>query len=75
MRAEAIVRCWTLAWAAYSYLDEERARLRWEWQRQVTVGDARRAVQRRHAHHLITWIHQQFVAGAVPQTVFERLAA
>ena len=75
MSAEAIVRFWTLAWAAYCYLDEERARLRREWQRHVTVGDARREVQRTHWHHLITWMHQQFASGAVPQTVFERLAA
>ena len=27
MSAEAIVRFWTLAWAAYCFLDEERARL------------------------------------------------
>ena len=75
MSAEAIVRFWTLAWAAYCFLDEERARLRREWQRHVTLGEARREAQRTHWHHLITWIHQQFVAGAVPQTVFERLAA
>jgi DDE superfamily endonuclease len=75
MSAEAIVRFWTLAWAAYCFLDEERARLRREWQRHVTLGDARREVQRTHWRHLITWMHQQFVAGAVPQTVFERLAA
>ena len=75
MSAEAIVRYWTLAWAAYGYLDEERARLRQAWQRHVTVGDARREVQRTHWHHLITWMHQQFQSGAVPQTLFEQLAA
>jgi hypothetical protein len=75
MSAEAVVRFWTLAWAAYCFLDEERARLRLEWQRHVTVGDARREVQRTHWHHLITWMHQQFAAGAVPQAVFERLVA
>ncbi len=75
MSADAIVRFWTLAWTAYCFLDEERARLRREWQRHVTLGDARREIQRTHWHHLITWMHQQFVAGAAPQTVFERLAA
>lgn len=75
MSAEARVRFWTLAWAAYCFLDEERARLRLEWQRPVTVGDARREVQRTHWRHLITWMHQQFAGGALPQTVFERLAA
>jgi hypothetical protein len=75
MSTDAIVRFWTIAWAAYCFLDEERARLRREWQRHVTLGEARREVQRAHWHHLITWMHQQFVAGAPPQTVFERLAA
>lgn len=75
MSAEAIVRFWTLVWAAYCFLDEERARLRGEWQRHVTLGEARREVQRTHWRHLITWMHQQFAGGAVPQTVFERLAA
>jgi len=75
LRAEAIVRYWTLAWAAYCFLDEERARLRREWQRHVTVGEARREVQRRHWRQLITWMQQQFLAGTAPQTVFERLAA
>ena len=75
MSAEALVRFWTLAWAAYAFLEEERARLRQDWQRHVTLGEARREVQRTHWRHLITWMHQQFVAGAVPQTVFERLAA
>ncbi len=75
MSAEAIVRFWTLAWAAYCFLDEERARLRREWQRHVTLGEARREVQRTHWRHLITWMHQQFADGAAPQTVFDRLAA
>ncbi len=75
MRAEAVVRFWTLAWAAYCFLDEERARLRREWQRHVTLGEARREVQRTHWRHLIMWMHQQFVAGTAPQTVFDRLAA
>ncbi len=75
MSAEAIVRFWTLAWAAYAFLDEERARLRQDWQCHVTLGEARREAQRMHWRHLITWMHQQFEAGAVPQTVFERLAA
>ena len=75
MSADAIVHFWTLVWAAYAFLDEERARLREAWQRHVTLGEARREVQRGHWHQLITWMHQQFVAGATPQTLFERLAA
>jgi SRSO17 transposase len=75
MSAESLVHFWTLVWAAYSYLDEERARLRVSWQRHVTVGEARREVQRVHWCHLIHWMHQEFLAGATPQTLFEQLAA
>jgi len=75
MSTAALVRFWTLAWAAYAFLDEERARLRITWQRHVTLGEARREVQRVHWRQLIRWIHQQFGAGATPETVFERLAA
>ena len=75
MSAESLVHFWTLVWAAYSYLDEERARLREEWQRHVTLGEARREVQRVHWCHLINWMHQQFQGGTTPQTLFEQLAA
>jgi hypothetical protein len=62
-------------WAAYSYLDEERARLRETWQRHVTLGEARREVQRLQWCQLIRWMHQQFQTGTAPQTLFEQLAA
>ena len=75
LSARAIVRFWTLALAAYVFLDEERDRLRYLWQRHVTIGDARREVQRVHWRHLIDWMHQQFQIGATPQTVSEQLAA
>jgi hypothetical protein len=48
MTTTAIVRFWMLALAAYVYLDEERARLRQELKRHVTIGDAQREVQRIH---------------------------
>jgi len=75
MSATALVRFWTLALAGYAFLDEERDRLRQAWRRHVTIGDARREMQRVHWHHLITWMHQQFLAGVTPQTLSERLAA
>jgi hypothetical protein len=71
----ALVRFWTLALAGYAFLDEERDRLRQRWRRHVTIGEARREVQRVHWHHLIIWMHRQFLAGVTPQTVAERLAA
>jgi hypothetical protein len=75
MSSTAIVRFWTLALAAYAFLEEERARLRDAWQRPVTIGDARREVQRVHWCHLMTWMHQQFQLGVTPQALSERLAA
>jgi SRSO17 transposase len=75
MSSTAIVRFWTLALAAYAFLDEERDRLGQEWKRHVTIGDARREVQRVHWCHLIDWMHQQFQQGATPQIISERLAA
>jgi SRSO17 transposase len=75
MSAESLVHFWTLVWAAYCYLDEERARLREEWQRHVTLGEARREVQRVHWCHLISWMHQQFQAGTTPHLLYEQLAA
>jgi SRSO17 transposase len=75
MSAEAIGRFWTLAWAAYAFLDEERARLRTTWHCHVTLGEARREVQRVHCRHLIRWMQQQFLAGTTPEVVFDQLAA
>jgi len=75
MSAASLVHFWTLVWAAYSYLDEERTRRRAQWQRHVTLGEARREVQRVHWRHLTAWMHQQFQAGTTPHTLFEQLAA
>ena len=41
MRATAIVHFWMLAMLAYVFLEEERDRLQWQWQRPVTIGEAR----------------------------------
>jgi hypothetical protein len=73
--ANAIVRFWTLVMAAYVFLDEERARLREERQTHVTLGDARREVQRWHWHHLLDWLHQQFSSGVTPDELGPLLAA
>jgi SRSO17 transposase len=71
----AIVRFWTLVMAAYLFLDEERARLRDLWHCHVTLGDARREVQRCHWGHLLDWIHDRFSSGATPSEVLMLLAA
>jgi SRSO17 transposase len=61
--ATAILRFWTLVMAAYAFLDEERARLHDEGQCRITLGDARREVQRCHWHHVLDWIHHQSLSG------------
>jgi SRSO17 transposase len=75
MSATAIVRFWTLAMLAYVFLEEERARLQTRWQRHVTIGEARRELQRRHRRHLLDWLHGQFQSGVEPDTLYELLSA
>lgn len=75
MSATGIVRFWTLVMAAYLFLDEERVRLRAERQRHVTLGQARREVQRCHRRHLIDWLADHLEAGGSRETLYDRLAA
>ncbi len=75
MSATAIVRFWTLVMAAYLFLDEERARLRETQQDHVTIGQARREVQRRHRRHLIDWLVDHVEAGCSRHALYDRLAA
>ena len=75
MSATAILRFWTLIMAAYLFLEEERDHLRHQEQQLVTIGDARREVQRRHRRHLLHWLHEQFRAGVTPEELCDQLAA
>src|SRR5947207_3664607 len=63
MSATAIVRFWTLALLAYVFLEEERQRLQAQWHRHVTLGEARREIQRRHRRQVLHWLHGQFQSG------------
>ena len=75
MSAFALVRFWTLAWLAYVFLEEERDRLQAQWQRAVTIGEARREIQRRHRRHLLNWLQEQFQSGVEPDSLYELLSA
>src|SRR6266487_1646328 len=75
MSALAIVRFWTLALLAYVFLEEERARLQQQWQRPVTIGEARREIQRRHRRRVLDWLHDQFQSGVQPGSLYDRFAA
>ena len=75
MTTTAIVRFWTLVFAAYTLLDEERARLALEQQRPLTISEARRALQHLHYRHLLHWIERELHAGGDADTLYDRLAA
>jgi len=75
MSATALVRFWTLAMLAYVFLEEEGDRLQTQWQRHVTIGEARREIQRRHRRHLLDWLHEQFQSGVEPDALYELLSA
>ena len=73
--AKAIVRFWTLAMLAYVFLEEERTGLQSQWQRHVTIGEARREIQRRHRRHVLDWLHDQFQSGIEPDSLYELFSA
>jgi len=75
MSALAIVRFWTLAMLAYVFLEEECTRLRAQWQGPVTIGEARREIQRRHRRKVLDWLHAQFQSGIQPDSLYELFAA
>ena len=75
MSAVAIVRFWTLAMLAYVFLEEERTRLQAQWHCHVTIGEARREMQRRHRRQLLDWLHEQFQSGVQPDSLYELFAA
>jgi hypothetical protein len=75
MSTSALLRFWTLAMLAYVFLEEEQQRLRLSWQRLVTIGEARREIQRRHRRCLLEWLHDQFLSGVYPENLFDLFAA
>jgi len=75
MGATAIIRFWTLALLAYVFLEEEQARLQEQWQRPVTIGEARREIQRRHRRRVLDWLHDQFQSGVQPDALYDVFAA
>lgn len=77
MSAPAIERFWTLAMAGYLLLDEQRAILQANTSEhvRVTIGDARREVQRVHRRHLLDWLHRQFLDGVPQEHLYALLAS
>jgi len=75
MSAKAIVRFWTLVMLAYVFLEEARTGLQSQWQRHVTIGEARREIQRRHRRHVLDWLHEQFQSGIEPNSLYQLFSA
>ena len=75
MSALAIVRFWTLAMLASVFLEEECTRLQAQWQGPVTIGEARREIQRRHRRKVLDWLQAQFQSGIQPDSLYELFAA
>lgn len=72
---KAILRFWTLIACISVFLDEQRAQIEGAMESHVTWGDARRAVHDIHQRNLLSWIYQQFWAGATPTDVYASLNA
>jgi len=70
MKAEAVLRFWTLIACLSCFLDEHRA----TQEGMATWGDARRAIQGEHQRNLLGWLEEQFKAGLTAQQVAAQLA-
>ena len=75
LSAEGIVRWWTLVLAAYVFLEQQRARLMEERGEPVTIGEARREMQRVHRRNLLDWLYLCFQHGDTPDDLAALLAA
>lgn len=75
MSARAIVRFWTLVMLAYAFLEEQRIGLQSQWQRHVTIGEARREIQRRQRRHVLDWLYEQFQSGIEPDSLYPLFSA
>jgi len=70
MRAEAILRFWTLIACLSCFLDEQRA----AQEDLNTWGEARNAIQQEHKRNLLHWLEDQFKAGHTAQQIGAQLA-
>lgn len=64
-----------LALLVSAFLEEEQHRLQQQWHRPVTLGEARREIQRRHRRLLLLWLFEQFQSGVHPDSLVDLLAA
>jgi hypothetical protein len=60
MSARASVRFWTLMRLASVFLADQPRGLPSQWQRHISLGEARREIQRRHRRHVRAWLPEKF---------------
>jgi hypothetical protein len=71
MKAQAILRFWTLTACLMCFLEEQRAVTEQAGQ---TCGDIRREIQADHRRNLLAWLDAQFKAGRSVAQLAEQLA-
>ena len=75
MSAEGLQRYWSLCWIAFSFLEEHRGSLQTQWQRHVTLGEAKRDLQQIHTRLLVAWITDHVLQGRTSEYIADLLAA
>ena len=71
MKAQAVVRFWTLIACLMCFLEEQRATAKQAGQ---TCGEMRRDIQADHKRNLLAWLESQFKAGQSVAQLAEQLA-
>jgi hypothetical protein len=71
MKAQAILRFWTLIACLLCFLEEQRTTAELSGQ---TCGDIRREIQTDHRRNLLIWLDNQFKAGQSVAQLVEQLA-
>lgn len=75
MSAQGLQRYWSLCWIAFSFLEEHRVWLQTQWQRHVTLGEAKRDLQQIHHRLLVAWITEYVLQGTTSEHIADLLAA
>lgn len=69
LKAEAIVRFWTLGNALLYFLEEQSA----QQEVQPTCGEVLRRLRQEHQRNLVIWLGRQFHEGATAERLFTQL--
>ncbi|GHO64105.1 hypothetical protein KSC_029970 [Ktedonobacter sp. SOSP1-52] len=75
MSAQGLQRYWSLCWIAFSFLEEHRGWLQTQWQRHVTLGEAKRNLQHIHHRLLVAWITDHALQGTTSEQIADLLTA